>query len=172
MKKRKKSRMQEARTAKQFKGKVQPGSGCIDGLKGDVRTGITSISFNEFDFLIENKYTNSDKYSLKVSVWKKIAKEALKDNLRIPLMQIDLCPVGKTPVSYIVMDYDNFAEIGGIEYWKFDASNYITVEKAKSYLLEWDDKLFRKDIFLVSCKLRLVVIMLNEFLSFLKKFDI
>jgi hypothetical protein len=87
---RRKSQRQEKRTAKDFGGRTVIGSGCIDGMKGDVRTGVRTTSFNEKDFLIENKYTDADFYSLKLSTWKKVEKEALKDNLRTPLMQIDV----------------------------------------------------------------------------------
>lgn len=87
---RRKSQKQEARTAKEFGGKEQIASGAIDGMKGDVRTGETTPSFNDTDFLIENKFTDAKSYSLKKAIWEKIEKEALKDNLRIPLMQIDI----------------------------------------------------------------------------------
>jgi hypothetical protein len=90
---RRKSQRQEKRTAKDFGGKTQIGSGCIDGMKADVRTGIRSTGFNEKDFLIENKFTDADFYALKLSIWHKVAKEALKDNLRTPLMQIDIMDI-------------------------------------------------------------------------------
>jgi hypothetical protein len=85
-----KSQKQENRTAKEFGGRTQPASGAIPTLKGDVRTGETTPSFNSTDFLIENKFTDKASYSLKKQIWEKIEKEALKDNLRIPLMQIDI----------------------------------------------------------------------------------
>jgi hypothetical protein len=85
-----KSQQQEKRTAKEFKGKTQIASGALQGLKGDVRTGTVSSSLNENDFLIENKFTEKDRYPLKKSIWDKIEKEATRDNLRFPLMQIDI----------------------------------------------------------------------------------
>jgi hypothetical protein len=85
-----KSRKQEERTAKDFGGRTQIASGAIDGMKADVKTGVRSIGFNDNDFLIENKYTDNASYSLKKSIWEKIENESLRDNLRIPLMQIDI----------------------------------------------------------------------------------
>lgn len=76
-----KSAKQEARTAKEFGGKVTPASGALDGAKGDVKTSL---------YLIENKYTDANFYKLDASIWEKIFREATKDGLRIPLMQIDI----------------------------------------------------------------------------------
>lgn len=76
-----KSKKQETRTAKEFGGKVTPASGALDGAKGDVRTN---------SFLIENKFTDKSWYRLDLKIWDKIFKEATKDGLRTPLMQIDI----------------------------------------------------------------------------------
>lgn len=62
-------------------GKTVVGSGCLFSTKGDVRLD---------SFLIEAKYTDKDYYSLKYSIWSKIAGEAVKDSLRIPIMFIDI----------------------------------------------------------------------------------
>jgi hypothetical protein len=85
-----KSAKQEARTAKDFSGKTTPASGALYFAKADVRTGNTGVGFNDSDFLIENKFTDSASYSLKKKIWEKIEGEALMDNMRIPLMQIDI----------------------------------------------------------------------------------
>lgn len=86
-----KSQKQEKRTAKEFGGKLTPASGALSGAKGDVRTGVRDGSrFNQQDFLIENKFTDKSSYSLKLSIWEKIELEALRDNFRTPLMQIDI----------------------------------------------------------------------------------
>lgn len=77
----KKSQRQEKRTAREFKGRTTPASGALSGIKGDVRTD---------KFLIENKFTDSDSYTLKFVTWNKIRMEALKDELRTPLMQVDI----------------------------------------------------------------------------------
>lgn len=87
---RKKSQKQENRTAKEFSGRTQIASGAITLMKGDVRTGDTSSRFNMEDFLIENKYTDSPKYKLESKIWDKISNEAIKDNLRTPVLQVDI----------------------------------------------------------------------------------
>lgn len=77
----KKSQLQEKRIAKQFKGKTVVASGSIWSNKGDVRSD---------KFLIECKTTDTKHYSLSAKTWEKIEQEAVRDNLRIPLMSIDV----------------------------------------------------------------------------------
>lgn len=89
-----KSDRQEKRTAKEFGGSTQIASGAIDGMKGDVRTE---------DYLIENKYTEAPSYKLSLATWNKIAKEALRDSFRTPLMQIDV-----QDVELVIMDEGTF----------------------------------------------------------------
>lgn len=102
-----KSDKQEKRTAKEFGGRTQLASGAIEGFKGDVRTGERIAgAFNENDFLIENKYTEAKAYKLAIATWNKIAKEALRDNLRTPLMQIDILDT-----ELIVMDEGTFKSL-------------------------------------------------------------
>lgn len=103
---RRKSQKQEKRTAKEFGGSVQIASGAIETMKGDVRTGYESTvgKFNESDFLIENKFTDSPAYSLKLATWEKIEKEAFRDNFRTPLMQIDV----QDHIQVVVMNRDTF----------------------------------------------------------------
>ncbi len=97
---RKRSQKQEKRTAKQFKGRVTPGSGCIDGFKGDVRTD---------DYLIENKFTTSS-YVLKKNTWEKIRKEALRDGLREPILQLDFVISSFVSHSFVIMEFDYFID--------------------------------------------------------------
>lgn len=78
---RKKSKKQEKNDADFFGGKCQPGSGACWGAKGDVKCE---------NYLIENKYTDSDKYSFKLSLWDKLNNEAIKEGLRIPLFRVDI----------------------------------------------------------------------------------
>ena len=60
MLKKKKSKKQEERIAKQIGGKTVIASGALWGAKGDSR----------FDnFLIENKFTDKDSYSLQLKIW-------------------------------------------------------------------------------------------------------
>ena len=86
-----KSMKQEARVAKDFGGKVQVASGAIPsvGMKGDVRTSGGYTRFNENDLLIENKFTDYSHFTFTKKVWEKLDKEALKDGMRIPLLQVD-----------------------------------------------------------------------------------
>lgn len=77
----KKSQKQEKRVACALNGKTTIASGALDFQKADVRTD---------KYLVECKYTDKDFYSLKTSIWEKIRNEAIKDGLRIPLMQIEL----------------------------------------------------------------------------------
>lgn len=93
----KKSQKQEQRTAKEFGGKVTPASGALDGAKGDVRT---------MDYLIENKFTDADRYTLSVKTWTKIEEEAVRDGLRTPMMQIDI-----QDVSLVVIDKYELLEV-------------------------------------------------------------
>jgi hypothetical protein len=102
-----KSLAQERRTAKEFGGLTQIASGAIDGLKGDVKTGSTGVGFNDSDFLIENKFTDAKSYSLKKATWEKIEKEALKDNMRIPLMQIDI----QNDTQLVVLNKSDFLSL-------------------------------------------------------------
>lgn len=76
-----KSQKQEKRVAKELGGRVTPASGALWGAKGDVRS--------EY-FLVECKVTSKSSYPLKDTIWDKIAKEALHDNMREPVMCIEL----------------------------------------------------------------------------------
>lgn len=121
-----KSQKQEKKTAELFGGKVQIASGALDGMKGDVRTGACTPSFNENDFLIENKFTDADNYKLQVSIWKKIAKEALRDNLRTPMLQVDIQNVSLVILAKEVMDM----------YITWEPSHTQYIDKAKSTTLK------------------------------------
>lgn len=78
---RRNSKDQESKVAKELSGRVTPASGALWGTKGDVRNDI---------YLVECKTTTKDFYSLTFTTWDKIYREAIKDGLRIPLMCIDL----------------------------------------------------------------------------------
>jgi hypothetical protein len=98
-----KSQKQEARTAKDFGGRTQVASGAIWSAKADVRTGDRGTGFNQDDFLIENKFTDSDAYKLERKTWEKISREALNDNFRTPLMQIDV-----QDLQLVAMDFNDY----------------------------------------------------------------
>lgn len=95
-----KSKKQEAQTAKELGGKTTIASGALV-QKGDV--------FNDH-FLVECKTTEKPFYSLTETVWKKIKKEALNSNMRLPVMRIDIDDTGDKQ-SYAVLrelDFTSF----------------------------------------------------------------
>ena len=77
----KKSKKQEEKIAKDIGGRTTPASGALWAFKGDVRND---------KYLIEAKFTDSNKYQLKYTTWDKIKREAINDGLRIPVMQITI----------------------------------------------------------------------------------
>lgn len=93
-----KSKDQESRVAKELSGRVTPASGALWGAKADVRNDI---------FLVECKTTEKDFYSLTFNTWDKVYHEAIKDSLRIPVMCIDILN-GK--YRYAVMCYKDLPE--------------------------------------------------------------
>jgi hypothetical protein len=125
----KKSKKQEDRTAKDFGGKVTPASGALDSAKGDVKTPF---------FLIENKYTDKDFYKLELKTWKKIEKEAIKDSLRYPVLQVDI-----QDISIVVMNWwdlksfmpAEFLPMGGVN----TSNKQVILLKADFYGLHYGD---------------------------------
>lgn len=75
------SRKQELVVAKELNGNAVIASGALYTMKGDVRNDL---------LLVECKTTKNDYYSLTLNVWEKIAKEALQDGMRTPIMQVNL----------------------------------------------------------------------------------
>lgn len=100
--KRKNSQRQEKEIAEIFEGKLVLASGSLWFAKGDVRTK---------DFLIECKTTKEDNYRLRYSIWDKISGEALKDNLREPLMLIELENSNTLVVFKTFNDLQNLVDI-------------------------------------------------------------
>lgn len=132
-----KSKKQEERTAREFYGKTQIASGAIESIKGDVRTGEREAGkFNNDDFLIENKFTDSDRYKFTLPTWNKISHEAFRDNFRTPLMQVDI-----KDLQLVIID-DDTAKIMGFELTKYHGST------GKTYTMDYStmSKLFSEDI--------------------------
>lgn len=75
-----KSNKQEKDVAKILGGKTVMASGSLWQAKGDVRTS---------RYLVECKTTDKDFYKLEQKILAKIAKEAIKDGLRSPLLVFD-----------------------------------------------------------------------------------
>lgn len=167
---REKSQKQEKRTAKQFNGLTQIASGAIWSMKADVRS---------VDYLIENKYTDSNFYTLNIKTWNKIFKEATNDNLRIPLMQIDIkdksCIVCEE--SYLDMLVEDF-NVARIFVKDLNKSFRITYELLKA--LNTKISMCGIDGFIqVSCldfkqpkrKIKLAIIDLNIFLELIEAYN-
>lgn len=75
------SEKQEKSVAESMGGKTVIASGALWGCKGDVRTS---------KYLIECKTTEKDSYKLEQKILAKIAREAIKDSLRTPLLVVDI----------------------------------------------------------------------------------
>ena len=159
---RKKSQRQEARTAKDFGGRTQVASGAIPTLKGDVRSGVTTPSFNTSDFLVENKFTDADSYKLDTKTWLKIEGEALRDNLRIPLMQIDIQDVQVVVMNLGDFKSSPFNEVATVE--SID-TNFLSLPlKGDFYRGKFKDNLYYAHKIIFQKKgLHLVVMDYNDF---------
>lgn len=92
----KKSQKQENQVAFDLNGKVTIASGALYFQKADVRND---------KYLVECKYTAKGFYSLTLKTWEKIRGEAIKDSLRIPLMEIELYNGAH---AFAVMDINDF----------------------------------------------------------------
>ena len=92
------SKIQEARTARDFGGRTTPASGSQWHSKGDVKTN---------NWLIECKTTSKLSYSLKAETWHKIWTEAISEG-RDPIMVLDFETEG---VSLVVMSKEDFLGI-------------------------------------------------------------
>lgn len=123
-----KSQKQESKVANDMGGRVLPGSGAIEGMKGDARTShLTEGTFNDSDYLVENKFTESDGYVLNRKTWEKIQKEALRDGMRIPIMQIDVEPTPYEKYSFVIQEIDpDFNHIPLGMYTQAKRSKHIT----------------------------------------------
>jgi len=97
-------RKAEKRTAKRLSGNTQPGSGCRDHSKGDIKLGA---------FLLENKSTVSESLSVKLAWLKKIADEAVAIN-REPALSIQFVDSQGRPVpegSWVAIPERVFREL-------------------------------------------------------------
>ena len=77
----KKSQLQEKSVAKDLEARTVVASGALWSAKADVRSD---------NLLVECKTTNRGFYSVTISTWEKIEKEAVKDGLRLPVMCVDI----------------------------------------------------------------------------------
>ena len=88
----------EKKDAKLFDGKRTPRSGGLWFAKGDVRTD---------KYLIENKATAKESFSVSVPLWEKIEKEALLSH-RLPLLSLEM---GSDKLELIVLSKDDFCAL-------------------------------------------------------------
>jgi hypothetical protein len=97
-----KSRRQERRLAKDLGGRRQPGSGCFEGRKGDVKLD---------DFLIEAKRTDKHSLGLKVAWLKKIDAEAAA-MMKTPAIAIEFgaMPNG-VPAQWVLLPGSTFKNL-------------------------------------------------------------
>lgn len=103
------SKKQESKVAKELSGKVTPASGALWGAKADVRSDI---------FLVECKTTEKDYYSLTFNTWDKIYHEAIKDGLRIPVMCIDLLNGKQRYAVVCSKDLPNYSKVVQLDHAK------------------------------------------------------
>lgn len=68
-------RKAEKKAAVRLRGKLTPGSGALDGAKGDIL-----VERDSLDFLVENKATLKDSFSLRLGHLHKIYQEALEQS--------------------------------------------------------------------------------------------
>lgn len=85
----------EKRDAGDFGGKRTPRSGGMWFAKGDSKSD---------KYLIENKTTAKESFSIKAHIWQKIEKEALLSH-RAPMLSIEF---GKDKIELIIMNKDDF----------------------------------------------------------------
>lgn len=91
----KKWQKKEQKDAKDFEARRTPRSGGIWFAKGD--------SNNE-EFLIENKTSKHNSFSIKQSVWRKLEREALTSG-KLPLLSIEF---GDQQTELVIMSRDDF----------------------------------------------------------------
>lgn len=147
---RKQSQAQERRIAKEAGGRVQVASGAIQsvGLKGDVRTGVKkSGSLNDTDYLIENKCTSLKAYVFKKQIWLKIAKEAMRDSLRIPALQIDIQENCELIIVPFEVAHDKFRRHSVLIH-EADVKNSIAINR-EEYMRHYAEARNHKDMLIV-----------------------
>ena len=93
------SKKSEAQAAVIFGGKVQPASGAINrfDLKADVKSE---------RFLVDDKVTDNESYSLKLATWRTLSDQAWK-NRRRPALRVNFT----RGEAVIVLDETTFADM-------------------------------------------------------------
>lgn len=88
----------ERKDAKLFGNKPTPGSGSKWFAKGDSKGE---------KFLIENKTTDKNNFTIKGQVWEKIEKEALLER-RVPILSVQF---GDRNVELVILSKNDFIEL-------------------------------------------------------------
>lgn len=93
------SKVSEKRAAELFNGKLQPASGALPSkfLKADVKSAT---------FLVDDKTTIHESYSIKTSTWQKLSGEAWTNNRR-PAMRLEF----GSGLVLVVLDATTFQEM-------------------------------------------------------------
>lgn len=144
MKVKKKSQLQEKSVAKDLDAKTVIASGALWGSKGDVRHD---------EFLVECKTTEKPYYPLRMKVWEKIEKEAIKDGLRIPLMCIDINNGKDRFAVFLEKDFRHYKTLDdlytGDTGWT-DRASFHVCEPDRVLMLSYRNKLGETPIFIVA----------------------
>lgn len=167
----KQSKKQENRIAKDINAKVTIASGALDFQKADVRND---------EFLIEAKTTAKNFYTLNIKTWERIKEQAIKDGLRIPIMQIDL-ENGKT--SLVVISNLDLWGLGLLNPF-YVGNSFVPYEANKSYKLTGDfltedfpqdisevDSYYRRLDIVMGDKYHLAILEWSDFLHLLEERD-
>ena len=164
------SNKQEKKVAKEIGGSEQIASGSLWFAPSDVR--------NE-EYLIECKTTANDYYILSKKTWEKIVSEALKDGMRIPLLQVQL---ENGVEEIVVMSIHDFIALeidkdryflGGEEPLLLDrmsfrvTSDFMSVSKFKE--IPKEVYYCRQDVKLVDYDIHLVMMSWNDFLKIMNE---
>ena len=150
----KKSDKQEKKLAKAIGGRAQPASGALDGSKGDVTHPL---------LLIECKFTDAAFYSLTLKTWEKIKREATKQGLKIPIMQIDV-----QTTRFVVLEQDflhQLCEVANIIPKCQSGNMYENSMRIKNdhYYSEFLERIFDYDVKILGSH-KLAIIDLSDFL--------
>lgn len=141
-----KSRTQEKKVAKEIDGYTNIASGALWNKKGDVRSE---------GLLVECKCTGKEYYSLSLSTWNKIFKEATKDGLRTPVMCIDLegSKYRKAVVPSYMLNSEMLIQYSRIDLGnkksyriKHDTYTRIRMGRYDIAIIDWDSFLYDKEV--------------------------
>jgi hypothetical protein len=109
-------------------GRVQPGSGCFDGMEDDGRV--------PFEIRVEHKYTDSGKYRFTLDSWKVLEKRAMRVG-EMPVFVIDFVPEKITLAIMAIEDIEEL-EIGEVD----DVSGAMTNGKGIQIMPDWEPKVW------------------------------